>query len=144
SNAFEIVVDKDYLTDQSFQEQRNLRIFNLCKSYRYQTSGYYVSLLAAARGHKPIPSVATIEDMKSFALIRITSDTIEDLIQKSLSGIRSKTFELSIYFGKNMAKKYNRLARELYKFFSAPLIRAKFIRQRGHWLLCYVAPIALK
>lgn len=143
SGEFEVVSDTAYLTDPSFQDQRNLRVFNLCKSYRYQTSGYYVSLLAAARGHKPIPSVATIEDMKSISFVRITSDNLEQLIQKSLSGIRSKSFELSIYFGKNLAQKYDRLARELSKIFAAPMIRAKFVK-KDQWMLSYVSPIALK
>ena len=28
------------------------KVFNLCRSYRYMSSGYYVSLLAGARGHR--------------------------------------------------------------------------------------------
>lgn len=143
SKDIEIVTDREYLIDPSFQEARNFRVFNLCRSYRYQTSGYYVSLLAQARGHKPIPSVATMQDMKSTSFVRITSDTLEELIQKSLSGIRSKNFELSIYFGQNIAARYNKLAKELYKFFASPLIRAKFVRKE-QWMLTYVAPIALK
>jgi hypothetical protein len=56
-----IVVDRvaarEYLTDPKFSENRRSRVFNLCRSYGYQTVGYYVSLLATARGHKPLPSV---------------------------------------------------------------------------------------
>ena len=35
---------------------RGVRVYNLRRSYRYQKSGYYVSLLAAARGHRPFPA----------------------------------------------------------------------------------------
>jgi len=61
----EVISAKNYIMGESFRKFRNARIFNFCKSYKYQSIGYYVSLLAAARGHKPIASVSTIQDMKS-------------------------------------------------------------------------------
>ena len=48
-----------------------MRVFNLCRTYRYQTLGYYVSLLAAARGHRPLPTVATLQDLRSHTVVRI-------------------------------------------------------------------------
>ena len=60
----EVVDARAYLTDPKYSELRGAKIFNLCRSYRYQSSGYYVSLLAEARGHKPLPSVTTIQDLK--------------------------------------------------------------------------------
>jgi glutathione synthase/RimK-type ligase-like ATP-grasp enzyme len=101
-------------------------------------------LLAAARGHKPIPSIATIQDMKSPTLVRIASETLQELVQRSLSEVRAESFELSIYFGKNLAKKHEKLAWELYKSFHAPLLRAKFVRREEQWSLSAVGPIALK
>jgi hypothetical protein len=54
----EMVRAHDYLTDPRFTALRGARVFNLCQSYRYQRSGYYVSLLAGARGHRPLPDVS--------------------------------------------------------------------------------------
>ncbi len=140
---FEVISDIDYFVDENFQACKNYRVFNLCKSYRYQSSGYYVSLLAAARGHKPLPSLSTIQEMKTKAFVKITSETLDSLVQKSLAEIKSDTFELSIYFGKNMARRYDKLSTELYKYFSAPLIRAKFVK-KNKWLLSSIGPISLK
>lgn len=140
---FEVVSDIDYFTAEHFQESKNYRVFNLCRSYRYQTSGYYVSLLASARGQKPIPSLSTIQEMKTKAFVKITSDNLDALVQKSLADIKSDTFELSIYFGKNIAQKYDKLAAELYKYFASPLIRAKFTK-KAKWLLSSIGPISLK
>ena len=140
---FEVVSDIDYFVDENFQGSKSYRVFNLCKSYRYQSSGYYVSLLAAARGHKPLPSLSTIQEMKTKAFVKITSETLDSLVQKSLAEIKSDTFELSIYFGKNLARKYDKLSTELYKYFSAPLIRAKFVK-KNKWLLSSIGPISLK
>jgi glutathione synthase/RimK-type ligase-like ATP-grasp enzyme len=140
---FEVISDIDYFVDENFQVSKSYRVFNLCKSYRYQSSGYYVSLLAAARGHKPLPSLSTIQEMKTKAFVKITSENLDTLVQRSLSEIKSDTFELSIYFGKNMARKYDKLSHELYKYFSAPLIRAKFVK-KNKWLLSSIGPISLK
>lgn len=129
-----VVQARDYLTNPHYSELRGVRVFNLCRSYRYQSSGYYVSLLAEARGHKPMPNVSTILDLKSQSIIKITSDELDEIIQKSLQSIQSPSFVLSIYFGRNVAKKYNRLALHLFNHFQAPLLRAHFVR-RDSWEL---------
>jgi hypothetical protein len=76
----EIVSAKSYLLDDQYSEKHGAKIFNLCRSYRYQSLGYYVSLIAAARGHYPLPNVMTIQDMKSQRIIRYVSDELDELI----------------------------------------------------------------
>jgi glutathione synthase/RimK-type ligase-like ATP-grasp enzyme len=137
----EIVPARSYLTDPRFSTLRNTKVFNLCKSYRYQATGYYVSLLAEARGHKPIPKLTTIQDMKSQTIVRFVSDDIDQLIQKSLEPIQSDRFVMSIYFGKNLAKRYDRLSSQLFKLFNMPLIQAQFVHQKK-WALQSINPIA--
>jgi glutathione synthase/RimK-type ligase-like ATP-grasp enzyme len=138
----EVISAKSYLTDESYSALRNVKVFNLCRSYRYQTSGYYVSLLASARNHKPIPNVLAIQDLKSQAIIRIVSDELDDLIQSSMKPIQSDHFTLSIYFGKNLAKRYDKLCRRLFAHFQAPLLRAEFVKKDGLWILRSIQPIA--
>ncbi|GIV60430.1 MAG: ribosomal protein S6 modification protein [Rhodothermaceae bacterium] len=142
----EVVASRQYLTDPGFAAQRNVRVFNLCRDYSYQSKGYYVSLLAEARGHKVIPSVRTIQDLKNPVVVRIESEELDDLIQKSLKHLRSDVFVLSIYFGKNVARQYDRLSRELYKLFQAPLLRARFTYHQGmkKWLLQSIRAIDQK
>ncbi len=72
----EVVSNKTYLINNEYVKLKNTRIFNLSRSYRYQSTGYYVSLLAAARGQKAIPSIATIQDMKTPAVVKIISDEL--------------------------------------------------------------------
>ena len=133
----------EYLTDPAFSNLKGVRIFNLCRSYRYQSFGYYVSLLATARGHKPKPSVTTINDLKTPSVIRIVSDDIESLIQKKLAHIQGRSFTLSIYFGKNLAKHYDLLCKKLYSLFEAPFLRANFTKTGDGWHLQNISPIAL-
>src|SRR5690606_11454875 len=100
---------------------KNVKVFNLSQEYRYQSRGYYVSLLAEARGHKPVPDVKNLLDMKINTLVKTVSDSLDNLIQKSLSHIKSSEFTLSIYFGQNVAKQYKTLANEIHRYFQAPL-----------------------
>lgn len=137
-----VVAARNYLTDPYYLDLRNVKIFNLCRSYRYQSTGYYVSLLAAARGHKPIPGIATIQDMKLQTIIRIVSDELDDLIQHNLSPIKSDRFVLSIYFGRNLAKKYDKLSSHLFNLFQAPLLRAHFSNNGQRWQLQNIGPVA--
>lgn len=131
----EVVDARSYLTQPKYSDLRGVKVFNLCKSYRYQSAGYYVSLLAEARGHKPLPSITTIQDLKSQSMVRLISDDLDELIQKSLHPLHSGEFTLSIYFGRNMAKRYDRLCSHLFNLFQAPMLRAQFIHEGDEWRL---------
>lgn len=138
----EVISADDYLRATRFSELRQARVYNLCDSYAYQTVGYYVSLLAAARGHRTMPSVATIQDVKSRALLR-ADDELEELIERSLRTIRSKRFELSIYFGCNLAERHADLSRAIFNLYPLPLMRASFSKSSttGKWRPSSITPI---
>lgn len=137
----EVVAARRYLTDPAYSAMRNVKVFNLCRSYRYQSAGYYVSLLAEARRHKPLPRISTIQDLKSLSITRAISDDLDDIVQNSLSHLQSDKFELSIYFSRNLSKRYDRLSRELFNLFPSPLLRAYFKRGEEGWELKTVSPI---
>lgn len=138
----EVISAREYLTDRRFVETRRAKVFNLCRSYGYQTVGYYVSLLAEARGHKPLPSVTTIQDMKESSLLRICSENLEQVLQKNLAPIKGDKFQLSIYFGRNLVRRYDSLCQSLFDHFPAPFLRAEFVRSDEDWRLQSLRPIA--
>jgi glutathione synthase/RimK-type ligase-like ATP-grasp enzyme len=137
-----VVPARAYLTDPAWGGDRAARVFNLCRSYRYQTLGYYVSLLAEARGHKPLPRASTIEDLQSQNMVRLLTEGLDELIQKSLKAIKSDTFELGIYFGHSAANRHEQLSRQLFSLLHAPLLRAQFERRGQHWRIRSVHPVA--
>ena len=139
-----VVAGRDYLTDSWLSAEKTARVFNLCRSYRYQSIGYYVSLLATARGHKPLPSVTTIQDMRSVTQVRSVTDELDELIQKSLAPLHSDHYLLSIYFGRNIAKRYERLSLQIFNLFPSPLLRAHFAKDEEGWKLASVKPIPAK
>lgn len=138
----EVAAARTYLTYPGFAGRRGVRVFNLCRSYRYQATGYYVSLLATARGHRPLPSITTIQDMKSLTIKRIVSEELEASIHRSLRPVQSSHFTMSIYFGKNLAKRYDRLSSQLFRLFRAPFLRADFDRDEDEWRLQGIRAIA--
>jgi glutathione synthase/RimK-type ligase-like ATP-grasp enzyme len=132
----QVVAARDYLTDPALAAMPRARVFNLCRSHRYQTTGYYVSLLAAARGHRPQPSIETLQDLRLDALVRIAGQDLDARIQRALAPLKSDAFEVSVYFGSNLSARYDTLARAIYEQFPAPLLRASFQRGRsGRWRL---------
>jgi glutathione synthase/RimK-type ligase-like ATP-grasp enzyme len=140
----EVVAARDYLSDPRFSQVRRVKVFNLCQDYRYQTTGYYVSLVAAARGHKPLPQVATFQDLRSAPVVRLASQELDAKIQKALKSIKSDKFVLSVYFGRNVASRYDTLSRALFNLFPAPLLRATFERTPERWRVVSIRPIAMK
>ena len=138
----EVIDAKTYLSKPEYFELRQVRIFNLCKNNKYQSTGYYVSLLAEARGHKIIPTVSTLQDFKTVQLLKLLSEELDDLIQKSLHKIKSNEFTLSVYFGKNLAKQHTKLSKQLYNLFQAPLLRVEFV-YKNRWLVKNIKLISI-
>jgi glutathione synthase/RimK-type ligase-like ATP-grasp enzyme len=139
----EVVPARQYLSNPEYSRRNGIVLFNLCRSYRYQSLGYYVSLLGAARGHRPHPSISTILDMRLVSVVRAASDDLEELIQKRLRPIQSSKFTLSIYFGRNTARRYDDLSLQLFRMFQSPFLRAEFRRdeEENYWELARIRPI---
>jgi glutathione synthase/RimK-type ligase-like ATP-grasp enzyme len=142
-SGVDTVAARSYLAEESFSATRSVKVFNICRSFRYQSIGYYVSLLAEARGHKPVPTITTIQDMKSVGIIRLASDELDEWIQKQFAGESAQKVSINIYFGKSPQKQFEPLASRLFKFFPAPFLRADFSASPS-WQLQNVSPLFVK
>ncbi len=141
----ELVSADLYLAEPSSFDSPRLRVVNLCRSTRYQSLGYYVSLLAEARDHRPLPSVATLQEIKSPAIVKVVSAEIDELIQRSLGSLASDEFELSVYFGRNVATTHDALAAAIFQAFPGPMVRAYFRRKAGStWRMTSVEALGLR
>lgn len=141
----EVVAARKYLIHPSYSTLERVRVINLCRSLAYQKIGYYVSLLADARGHKPMPSIETIQNMKSQAVAPILGSEVQELIDQSLQKVQADEFVLSVYFGHNMAARHERLATALFRMFPCPYLQGSFSRsdKTGRWRLDSLKPLAL-
>ncbi len=139
-----VITANDYLTQIEYAKQKKLKVYNLCRSYRYQALGYYVSLLAAARGHKVIPDVLTIQDTKTQAIIKLKSEEFEVLMQKALENIKTEFFNLNVYWGQTVDASLSGLGNAIFAAFPSPLLTAFFQRNGARWKLQDVDPISTR
>lgn len=123
----EVISVKDYINNPIYQTNSDYRVFNLCSSYKYQTYGYYISLLASARGQRVIPNSIAIRDFKILDVIHSVVSEIDELINKSLRKETRNHFVLDVYFGQTIVKGFTALALKLHQLFEAPLFRVEFI-----------------
>ncbi len=139
-----VVTAMDYLKEPIRSDEERTQVINLCRSYKYLGAGYYVSLLAEARGHKVIPSVRTINDLRRRSLYGLD---IEDLNQKLTrflpQGGRDTTdFGILVYFGETGYEPLKDLARQVFEAFSCPILRIEFERDRK-WQIDAIKPAGL-
>src|SRR5678815_2949958 len=99
----EVITPARYITDEIYQSAKNLKVLNLCKSYQYQSEGYYVSLLAEARGHKVLPGISTIQDLRFPSILRDDSLDFDELIQNTFKSEPYDRVEFNIYFGTTLS-----------------------------------------
>jgi glutathione synthase/RimK-type ligase-like ATP-grasp enzyme len=140
----EVVTARGYLSDPHYIECTGAKVFNLCNSYDYQTHGYYVSLLAEARGHRPLPDVKAIADLQSLLLIQLHSEKLDQVIQASLSSIDSDLYVMTAYFGQTADGRHEKLGEQLFTLLRMPLLQARFERSSARWHLRNVKAIALE
>jgi glutathione synthase/RimK-type ligase-like ATP-grasp enzyme len=139
----EIITPDKYISEEAYQSVKNLKVINLCKSYQYQSEGYYVSLLAEARNHKVLPGVSTIQDLRFPSILRDDSQDFDELIQSTFKNEPYQQVEFNIYFGNAQAEHLNRLALQLFQLVQAPSLRASFARKHK-WVLHNIKPISIK
>ncbi len=138
----EAITPDEYISNESYQSTRNLKILNLCKSYQYQSEGYYVSLLAEARGHKVLPGVSTIQNLRFPSILRDDSLDFDELIQNTFKNDPYDRVEFNIYFGTTQSEHLNKLALQLFQMVQAPSLRASFSK-KNKWVLHSIKPISL-
>jgi glutathione synthase/RimK-type ligase-like ATP-grasp enzyme len=131
------IAARNYLIDPAFGESASTRVFNLCSNYRYQSHGYYVSLLAEARGHQPLPGVEALKDLQSSELLQNVRDRLGDLASCTFAPLEQDQVELRIYFGQHAGgdRRNEHLCMELFRTLSAPILHARFKRTAGFWRL---------
>jgi glutathione synthase/RimK-type ligase-like ATP-grasp enzyme len=141
-----VVTANDYLSRPEEYKHKGTRVINLCRSYRYLSTGYYCSLLAEARLHKVIPTVRTITDLSSRAIYSLNVEDLDDLVNKIFSKkslpFASGNFEINIFFGKCEYPDFQDLARQFFDIFRCPLFKVEF-RFQGKWNISSVKPVYL-
>jgi glutathione synthase/RimK-type ligase-like ATP-grasp enzyme len=138
----EVLTPAKYISGELYQQTKGLKVINLCKSFQYQSLGYYVSLLAEARRHKVLPGISTIQDLRFPSILKEDSQDFDDLIQATFKNEKHDKVEFDIYFGTTEEEHLNKLAKQLFQYIQAPSLCATFSR-KNKWVLQSVKPLSV-
>lgn len=127
-------------------QDRSTHIINLSSELDYLGTGYYVSLLAQARGQRVLPTVETLNELSRKALINLQLDSLGPLLgelarQGRLTG---DSLTLRVLFGECLEPALARLARKLFERLPCPLLEARLVRRHDLWHLSRLRPIRLR
>ena len=142
--SVDVMSAMDYLRTPVGGDDERTHVINLCRSYKYLGTGYYVSLLAEARGHKVMPSVRTVNDLRRRSLYGLDIDDLNQKLTHFLpAGGRDTTdFGILVYFGETAYPALQDLARQVFEMFPCPLLRIEFERDRV-WQVSSIKPVGL-
>jgi glutathione synthase/RimK-type ligase-like ATP-grasp enzyme len=129
-----VVTARAYLADSAYAGLEPARVVNLCATDRYQGRGFYVSLVAQARGHQAMPDVKTIEDCDAGLAPAIAANGGEAPAWTLHAGA-SNRIDVDAYFGRDPKRSNDAVAERLFNALRAPLVRASFELIDAQWRL---------
>ena len=121
-----VITTSDYLArPKLFAGAGRAKIINLSRSYNYQSKGYYASLLAEARGHRIIPTVETMLELRERKLYEHALPDLEEALNGAAHKARasdSTTFDLLFCFGLAQDPRFEAFGRLLFDWYRCPAL----------------------
>jgi glutathione synthase/RimK-type ligase-like ATP-grasp enzyme len=127
-----VVSSEDYVARPYMFAGARQKLIILGRSYNYQTEAYYCALLAEARGHRVMPSVETMLDLRSRRHYEHAIPELEEAFNrdmKALGGEPPKS--LFIAFGHPETPGFEPFAQLLFDWFRAPTLTVTFKGNNG-------------
>jgi glutathione synthase/RimK-type ligase-like ATP-grasp enzyme/gamma-glutamyl:cysteine ligase YbdK (ATP-grasp superfamily) len=170
--AATVVPADRYLADGA--SDPGVTVINLCRSYRYRSKGYYVSLVADARGQRVVPTVGTLQGVSEpVGLLRVlreagvpTAETAEVRARRRPAGAVAhmesgpgpaaglagtstglavgEEAETLVILGRCPEPELQEVARSVFEAWPIPLARVRFARREGAWGVASVEPVPLR
>src|ERR1700709_691044 len=97
-----VITTSEYLARPRLFDMGRPKLVNLARSYAYQSKGYYASLLAEARGHRIIPTVETMLELRERKLYEHALPELEDALVRCAQKAKAadeQDFDLFCCFG---------------------------------------------
>ncbi len=121
---------------------RPVKVLNFAASTAYQSAGYYVSLLAEARGDKVLPSVTTLLELASKRGYAHALPQLDAFLARTMARMvdpPSGRVRLTLCLGRTWDRRFTRFAREVFDWFRAPILRVTLVERDGHWRVRRIA-----
>jgi glutathione synthase/RimK-type ligase-like ATP-grasp enzyme len=130
-----VITTSEYLARPRLFEIGRPKLVNLARSYAYQSKGYYASLLAEARGHRVVPTVETMLELRESKLYEHALPELEDELNRCARRADFQPegeFKLLVCFGLARDQRFDSFGRLLFDWFRCPALEV--IIDPGQWL----------
>jgi len=130
-----VITTSEYLARPRLFDVGRPKLVNLARSYAYQSKGYYASLLAEARGHRVVPTVETMLELREAKLYEHALPELEDELNRCA---RRADFQpegelkLLVCFGIAHDPRFESFGRLLFDWFRCPALEVMV--EPGTWL----------
>ena len=120
-----VITTSEYLARPRLFDMGRPKLVNLSRSYAYQSKGYYASLLAEARGHRVVPTVETMLELREPKLYEHALPELEDELNRCA---RRADFQpegelkLLVCFGIARDARFEPFGRLLFDWFRCPAL----------------------
>jgi glutathione synthase/RimK-type ligase-like ATP-grasp enzyme len=130
-----VITTSEYLARPRLFDMGRAKLVNLARSYAYQSKGYYASLLAEARGHRVVPTVETMLELREAKLYEHALPELEDELNRCARRADLQPegeLKLLICFGIARDQRFESFGRLLFDWFRCPALEV--IVEPGAWL----------
>ena len=120
-----VITTGEYLARPRLFDSARPKLVNLARSYAYQSKGYYASLLAEARGHRVVPTVETMLELREQKLYEHALPDLEDELNRCARRadfIPESEFKLLVCFGIARDDRFEPFGRLLFDLFRCPAL----------------------
>ena len=124
-----VVTADTYLAEPKLDART--RVINLCREYSYLSAGYYVSLLADARGDRAVPDVRAFSEMDRSEFRTGHAAALDQLLGHVAKMPRSvHSFSVHVYFCEAQDACFKDLAEQAFARLRCPLLRIDLQRAK--------------
>src|SRR5579862_11984 len=132
-----VITTSEYLARPRLFDMGRPKLVNLARSYAYQSKGYYASLLAEARGHRVVPTVETMLELRQQSLYEHALPDLEEELNRCARRADFQPdgeFKLLVCFGIARDARFEPFGRLLFDLFRCPALEVIVDAGSGGWL----------
>jgi hypothetical protein len=119
-----VITTSEYIVRPKLFENDRAKVVNLSRSYAYQSKGYYASLLGEARGHRVLPEVQTMLELREAKLYEHVIPDLEDTLNRCYAKARmeKKECRILVCFGHVRESAFESFGKLLFDWYRCPAI----------------------
>jgi glutathione synthase/RimK-type ligase-like ATP-grasp enzyme len=120
-----VIATGEYLAWPKLFESARPKLVNLSRSYAYQSKGYYASLLAEARGHRVVPTVETMLELREAKLYEHALPELEEELNTCARKAEFQPeceFRFLVCFGIARDPRFETFGRLVFELFRCPAL----------------------